>query len=289
METPAENAAETVTEAGAVWSRALRIRSEHVDMTRQLRTSSLLRMLQEASIAHTTELGMGREKTLDRGYLWVISRQYARILRMPVYDEEILLRSWPGEMLHVFFPRFYEIVSAESGEVLVQAQALWMLLDEATRRFVFPAEAGVEIRGRKEEPDRILRGSLRAPAGAVLTAEQRWTAPFSRIDINGHVGNAAYFDLLDDLLHGEGGPAGTGCAAGTGSGSGSETGSGGPRGITAEYLTEVRPGAELRLRLLRVPGDGDAETYYFEGVSADGGKPFFRIEMQMDRDTEEKQ
>jgi acyl-ACP thioesterase len=155
-----------------------------------------------------------------------------------------------------------------------------MLLDEATRRFVFPAEAGVEIRGRKEEPDRILRGSLRAPAGAVLTAEQRWTAPFSRIDINGHVGNAAYFDLLDDLLHGEGGPAGTGCAAGS---------AGGPRGITAEYLTEVRPGAELRLRLLRVPGDGDAETYYFEGVSADGGKPFFRIEMQMDRDTEEKQ
>ena len=63
------------------------LRSKDVDMFRRLRTSELFRLLQEASIRHTELLGMGRDKTLDRGILWVLLMQRAEITRMPEYDE----------------------------------------------------------------------------------------------------------------------------------------------------------------------------------------------------------
>ena len=108
------------------YEKKILIRSEQVDMTRRLRMSELFRIMEEASIAHTEELGCTRDRTLDRGLLWIITRQQAEIEELPAYDEEITVRSWQGDMMHVFFPRFYEIERA--GKVIVRGQALWMLI-----------------------------------------------------------------------------------------------------------------------------------------------------------------
>ena len=115
-----------------MYERQLLLGSEHVDLHRRMRTSALFELLQVSSIRHTEELGMGREKTLDRGLLWVVTRMHAEVARMPVYDERITLRTWPGETMHLLFPRYYEIAS-EEGEVLVQASGVWSLMDAAKR------------------------------------------------------------------------------------------------------------------------------------------------------------
>ena len=124
------------------YERRILLRSKDVDMHRRLRTSVLFELLQEAAITHTEELGMGREKTLDRGFLWVVTMQRAEITRMPVYDERVTLRSWPGETMHVFFPRHYSLTD-ERGEPLIRANALWMLVDQNTRRMIFPDRCGI--------------------------------------------------------------------------------------------------------------------------------------------------
>ena len=100
------------------------ILSSDTDANRTLRLSRLFTLLQEASIAHTTLLGMGRERTLDRGLLWIVTLQRAQILRLPVYDERIVLKSWPGKTMHLLFPRYYRIED-EQGHALVAASALW--------------------------------------------------------------------------------------------------------------------------------------------------------------------
>ena len=74
----------------------LKLRSRDVDMHRRLRTSELFKLLQEASIRHTEALGMGREKTLDKGILWVLLMQRADITRMPCYDETVVLKAGRG-------------------------------------------------------------------------------------------------------------------------------------------------------------------------------------------------
>ena len=263
-----------------IYEKKLRLRSEHVNSARRLRTSSLLRLLQEASIAHTTELGMGRDKTLDRGLLWIISHQSLEIRRMPVYDEDIIVRSWPGPMLHMFFPRYYEVCSSD-GEVLITGSALWLLMSEETRKAVFPAAWSVEIPGAACAPRTDLPAPLRAPAGAEFTLSGVFTPRFSQTDINGHMNNTFYYDLAEDLLPGE------------------FLLQSFPSVIRAEYLEEIRPGTVCDVRGLRTDdgsssdagsssGAGSAQsaeeqTWYFEGVRREEGavksKTLFRIGM----------
>ena len=105
-----------------IYTTQLRLRNKDVNLHRRLRSSVLFELLQEASIRHTEELGMGREMTLDRGLLWMVTLQRAEIARMPAYDECVTLESWPGETMHLLFPRYYRVLG-ENGETLLSASA----------------------------------------------------------------------------------------------------------------------------------------------------------------------
>ena len=179
-----------------IFERELLLGSEHVDCFRRLRTSTLFELMQTLSIRHTEELGMGRDKTLDRGLLWVIARQYVVIDRMPVYDERITLRSWPGETMRVLFPRYYEILS-ESGETLVRGSAVWSLMDAKERTTAFPDEYGIEIAG--VETGRELPYLTRVKP-LEMPNYFDFTVPYSYVDLNGHMNNTRYFDLVEDHL-----------------------------------------------------------------------------------------
>ena len=65
-----------MTPDSLVYTRTCRIRPHHVNMNQVLRTSSLLRLMQDTSVAHTEALGLTKEKTLEQGLLWVIARQH---------------------------------------------------------------------------------------------------------------------------------------------------------------------------------------------------------------------
>lgn len=179
-----------------VYEERLRLKSKDVNLYRRLRTSRLFELLQEASIRHTELLGMGREKTLDRGILWIVGLQRAEIARMPEYDEEIILKSWPGRTMRLFFPRYYSLETA-NGESLVKASALWSLVDEKTRKLVFPERYGVVIDGAETGAE-LAQPS--APRKLPFSGEDRFTVPFSYVDLNGHMNNTRYFDLAEDLI-----------------------------------------------------------------------------------------
>ncbi|MBO4914089.1 MAG: hypothetical protein J5449_02685 [Oscillospiraceae bacterium] len=179
----------------AVYELKLRLGSDHVDCFRRLRTSALFGILQSASIRHTEELGAGREKTLDKGLLWVVTHQYVTVGRMPEYDEQIVVRTWPGETMHLIFPRYYELVSA-NGETLARGSALWSLMDRATRTVAFPDEHGVMIPGTvtgREVPYLTKLETIEAPNHSTFSV------PYSYVDLNGHMNNTRYFDLAEDV------------------------------------------------------------------------------------------
>ena len=231
----------------SVYSTQLRLRNKDVELHRRLRTSTLFELMQEASIRHTEELGMGREMTLDRGLLWMVTLQRAEIARMPEYDEVITLESWPGDTMHLLFPRYYRVLD-EKGNTLVSASALWALVDQETRRMVFPDRYGVVIEGEKTGNEIALPSPpLRAKEGAVSS----FTVPYSYVDLNGHMNNTRYFDLAEDRIP----VAAEGRSL---------------RSISVEYANEAKLGDELRVTVER-----EDSTYR---VSGDTEKKIFRME-----------
>ena len=233
----------------SVYREELLLRSKDVDMFRRLRTSELFRLLQEASIRHTEQLGMGRDKTLDKGILWVLLMQRAEIVRMPEYDEQIVLKSWPGKTMHLLFPRFYSLETAE-GEPLLKASALWSLVDEKTRKVVFPEKYGVVIDG-------VATGEEIAMPGAVAKGEcaheRDFTVPYSFVDLNGHMNNTRYFDLAEDSV----GAAAAGKLL---------------RGVSVEYQNEAR-----LLQTLHLRWSGEDGSVFLCGET---DRPVFRMRLE---------
>ena len=233
----------------SVFREELLLRSKDVDLHRNLRLSRLFELLQEASIRHTEQLGMGREKTLDKGILWIVGLQRAEISRMPVYAAQIVLKSWPGKTMHLLFPRHYQIETA-AGEVLVRASALWSLVDQETRKLVFPEKYGVVIEGVSTGEEISLPAS---PRKLELTEESPFRVPFSYVDLNGHMNNTRYFDLAEDCI-----PA---------SREGRKL-----RLVQTEYVSEARLGDTLTVRWGEQEG-----VFYLHGES---GKPVFRMRLE---------
>ena len=179
------------------YQRTLRLKAEHVDCFRRLRLSVLMRLFQECCIAHTEELGMGRAMTLDRGFLWVINAETIGISRLPEYDEEITLLCRPGETLHFFFPRQMSVLDAEGREI-VRIGALWSLIDTGSRQLIDPGENGILIKGENRPGDILPPLSLKERETAKTTPAQE--ASYSLVDINGHVNNAGYMDIVLDTF-----------------------------------------------------------------------------------------
>jgi acyl-ACP thioesterase len=232
-----------------MYREELLLRSKDVDLHRRLRTSRLFELLQEASIRHTEQLGMGRDKTLDRGILWIVGLQRAQIARMPVYDEQIVLKSWPGKTMHLFFPRYYQMETG-AGEVLLRASALWTLVDQETRKVVFPEKYGVVIEGEVTGEEIGLPAS---PRKLELTETVPFRVPYSYVDLNGHMNNTRYFDLAEDCVPAsrEGRPL---------------------RLVQTEYVSEARLGDELRVRW-----GSEGKVFFLQG---EGEKPVFRMRLE---------
>ena len=173
-----------------------KVLASDTDPNRRLRLSRLFTLLQEAAIAHTEALGFGREKTLDRGFLWVVTHIQLKIHRLPEYDERVLLESVPGQTMHSLYPRYSRLTGAD-GSTLLTASAIWTLMDQKTRTMADPAETGVEIEGMEADWD---CGFPRAPKAPAAGPAELWTVPYSYTDLNGHMNNARYLDLAEDRL-----------------------------------------------------------------------------------------
>ena len=221
-----------------------RVRDCDVSFNRKLRPSSLFSVMQEASIDHTEALGAGRAKTLDRGFLWVITRQKVEINRLPEYDETVVFESWPGETMHVLFPRYYRMLSAD-GALLLSGSALWTLINAETRTFIFPQQEGIDV------PGVVTGNEISLPSGlrSIPAAQKRaFTVPYSHTDINGHMNNIRYIDECENMI--------PDVAAGQNL-----------REIAVEYAKEIRLGESMDISLGIRDSDyffsGDGDAHYF--------------------------
>ena len=178
------------------YSIDLHISVEHVDCFRRLRPSVLMRIFQEVAAAHVESIGLGKEKTLARGLFWVIASNRLLIHRMPKYDENVKVVTYPGQSFLSFLPRQMKIYG-QDGELLVEGSSIWCIIDMETRKMIKPSDYGLDIAGSKREDDLPPILSLPCPE---LTQKTIIDVPYSLTDLNGHLNNTNYADIAFDLI-----------------------------------------------------------------------------------------
>ena len=229
-----------------MYSQTIYINSNMVNMRRKLRASELFRLTQQASAADMEQSGLGKRETVDRGFLWVIARQEAVISSLPEYGDSVLLDTWAGDTVHMFFPRFSKFTD-KSGKILIETSSIWALIDINTRKFIDPAAEGINSVGDVPFGVNDLPSSIKRRD---IINSCAYTVPYSSTDLNGHMSNIRYLDLAEDLIP-------------------EISSNKDPRRIYVEYSNELKFSETVT-----IGWTADNRSYYFSG---DGDKHKFTL------------
>lgn len=163
-----------------------------------LRPDMFMQYCQEAAETHASANDLGYDWSMRNGLIWVEVQGDFRIIRAPKWKEEVRIRSNTGKASALQARRFVELTDQE-GNILAQADLLWVLIDINSRR-PMPFK---KILDRVNIPDAcpaLIDAELSTPAEFTQTATAELTAPRRDIDFNGHINNSAYLTWVLDTL-----------------------------------------------------------------------------------------
>lgn len=178
-------------------TETFRVSAASCDRFRRLSMHDLFLHVQEISVRDVEAAGITRKETLDQGLLWIVARMSARMERPICYDETVTIETHAGKSRHVLFPRHCEIRD-EQGNVIFRSCALWVLMDQKTRKTIVPSEHGIAIAGEDQEGD--LPWLMKIPEVTGTFETFLHNASYSELDLNGHVSNLSYYRWMEDLF-----------------------------------------------------------------------------------------
>lgn len=184
------------TGQGRSFTARRRVRLGDATPNGRLRLDAIARYLQDVSNDDT------RDADWSDPHWWVVRRTVIDVHEFPTYLQEIDLTTWCGGVGSHWAERRTRITSV-AGDVLVDAAALWVHVDQDTLQ---PSHVPADVvesltsssAGREIGARLLLRDKNFTSSGDVVRAS--WPLRFSDFDAVGHMNNAAYWEIVEERL-----------------------------------------------------------------------------------------
>lgn len=175
-----------------------KVYSYHTDWRQRLSLVSLMHFLQETGGNHAGANGFGFERLMAGGCFWVLSRIEIRMLKYPLWNEILQLRTWSKNPNAITGNRDFEMLDAQ-GEIVGMASTVWLMIDVNSHR---PQRLERFCSDFPHVPDRhaIAEAPAKLPAVVSGNSTPEKQIVLSDIDMNGHVNNACYARWFIDSL-----------------------------------------------------------------------------------------
>ncbi len=175
-----------------------RVRFSDIGKDHKLRLYELPKIFQDSSIEHSESLGVGIPYLRPRNLAWLLTSWQLDIERVPVYNEELTIQTWPYDFKGAFGYRNYAMVD-EAGEVIVKATAIWLHTDVAEMKPVKTSEEELLAYGFEPKLEmEYLPRKINLPLDMVEI--DRMTIGRHYMDMYQHMNNAMYVDVAADYI-----------------------------------------------------------------------------------------
>jgi medium-chain acyl-[acyl-carrier-protein] hydrolase len=172
----------------------LSIKSYFINRFGELSISFMFYQMQEIAWEHANMLGFGYNQLKEARQFWVLSKLLVKIMRRPLWTENITLETWSRGTDGFYGYRDFHFKDSD-GNNIIQATSSWLILDANTRRIVrlgnfkeFP-EYSESIFGKN--PSKI-----KSPSTDKIT--DFTPVLFNEIDINQHFNTGRYLERIID-------------------------------------------------------------------------------------------
>ncbi|MCR5594451.1 MAG: acyl-[acyl-carrier-protein] thioesterase [Lachnospiraceae bacterium] len=163
-----------------------------------LKTTNLIDYYQDVCTMQSEELGVGMYDLRKMGYGWVVSSWQIVVNRYPKLEEKIRIGTAPYEFKGVMGMRNFKLETMD-GEILSYANSIWSFVDtekfnlaRVPKEVIEAYDLGIKI-DMDYAPRKI---HIPEELAALSPIEVR----YHNLDSNGHVNNAQYVSMAEDLI-----------------------------------------------------------------------------------------
>ncbi len=163
-----------------------------------IKITNVLDYYQDVCTFQSEALGVGFKHLRDRGIGWVVSSWQVVVNRYPELDEKIRVGTAPYEFKAAMGMRNFRMETMD-GEVLSVANSIWSMINVASKTLIrtpkdlmeaYPTEDKIEM---DYAPRKIADPTE-------LSSLPPVQVQYHHLDSNGHVNNAQYVAIAEDLL-----------------------------------------------------------------------------------------
>jgi medium-chain acyl-[acyl-carrier-protein] hydrolase len=164
----------------------------------KLNLYSLFNYMQDIASDHAIKLGFGRDDLMRDNRFWVLSRIYAVIDRWPLWDESIILKTWPNGTDKLFALRNYE-VRYPDGRHIASGTSSWLILDQTTKKVQRPDSILTQYNpGLRNESSPVRYATKIDAADENGMVSPSFRIKVSDLDVNLHTNNVGYMKWVCD-------------------------------------------------------------------------------------------
>ncbi len=187
------------------------IRTYHLDAKTELSIPYLCRFILDSAGTHAYKLGFSVPEMFQHNMTWVLSRFYLRIDKIPSWNEEVIIKTWPSGTKGLFAFREFFLFDGQKNPI-GEATSAWLVLDLKTRRplksdiifkddsYLYPRQT---TKGRLEKL-RIQNIHFPQNENKENKEIERFTSEFkvryTDLDLNQHVTSVSYIEWILDTL-----------------------------------------------------------------------------------------
>lgn len=175
-----------------IYSKNHTIACYEADANQLMRPTAMLDMMQEAANINATALGFGYDELINSNTAWVLSRIHVKFEKLPLWRQEVNLKTWHKGVAKLFYLRDF-ILSDTEGNAMIKATTSWLIIDMKTRRLVRNSDLATSPdKCNKEDAIAEPADKVVVPVDIEPELVRKHPVTWSEIDTNGHVNNVKY-------------------------------------------------------------------------------------------------
>ena len=179
------------------YTETMTVMNADADFRSLLKPSALLRYVEQVAADHARTFGMTDQFFKDHGVAFLVGKQALKFDRVPQRAEKLTLLTRAEASRRGSVKRITTVTAAE-GKQVAMVDCRWIVVSLAEGRIL--REPGWTVDGFWNE---TVEGELPLQLHKCregLTSAGEWTVRYSQCDLNGHLNNAFYLDLVCDAL-----------------------------------------------------------------------------------------
>ena len=179
------------------YTETMTVMNADADFRSLLKPSALLRYVEQVSADHARTFGMTDQFFKDHGVAFLVGKQALKFDRVPQRAEKLTLLTRAEASRRGSVKRITTVTDAE-GKQVAMVDCRWIVVSLAENRIL--REPGWTVDGFWNE---TVEGELPLQLHKCregLASAGEWTVRYSQCDLNDHLNNAFYLDLVCDAL-----------------------------------------------------------------------------------------